>query len=180
MENIYVHMKTAKILKVGEFVAVNESELKNLRMCNIVNEDISVSPSEPLFESEQFPSTSQIEPAVIALPVGNVTIESLTNTISNFLKSQRIKEKIGFSIGNFFSGDYKSGQNIWNEKSLCVSLTGTISDRGGTIATAVEIMAKHHLPMILVLNESGILEIANTGTVELKPHPQNRIKRIGE
>ena len=93
---------------------------------------------------------------------------------------QRIKEKIGFSIGNFFSGDYKSGQNIWNEKSLCVSLTGTISDRGGTIATAVEIMAKHHLPMILVLNESGILEIANTGTVELKPHPQNRIKRIGE
>lgn len=173
-------MKSAKILKVGEFVALNESKLKNLRVSNIVNENIAVSQTEPLFESEQATVAEQIDPAIIALPEGGTTIESLNNTITRFLKSQRLSDEVSFTIGHFFSGDYKSGKSAWNEQSLCVSLTGEISDRAGTVAVAVEIMAKEKLPVILVLTESGIMEITRQGTAELKPKPQDRIKRIEE
>lgn len=83
-------------------------------------------------------------------------------------------------MGNYFSGDYKNGNNIWNEKSLCVSLTGAVSNREGTIAVAVQIMAEQQLPVILILTETGILEITKEGTSELKPQSRNRIKRIGE
>jgi hypothetical protein len=83
-------------------------------------------------------------------------------------------------VGNYFSGDYKNGNNIWNEKSLCVSLTGAISNREGTIAVAVQIMAEQHLSVILIMTETGILEITRDGTTNLKPNPQSRIKRIGE
>ncbi len=173
-------MKNVKILKVGEFFALNESKLKHLRVSNIVNENIAVSQTEPLFESEQATAAEQIEPAVIALPVGDTTIESLTNTITRFLKSQRLSDEVSFTIGHFFSGDYKSGKSAWDEQSLCVSLTGEISDRAGTVATAVEIMAKENLPIILVLTEAGIMEITREGTAELKPKPQHRIERVTE
>lgn len=173
-------MKNVKILKVGEFVALNESKLKHLRVSNITNENIAISLTEPLYESANFQSGEQIDPAIIALPVGDTTIESLNNTITRFLKSQRLADEVSFTIGHFFSGDYKSGKCVWNEKSLCVSLTGEISDRAGTVATAVEIMAKENLPVILVLTESGIMEITREGTAELKPKPQSRIKRVSE
>lgn len=176
----YTCMKNVKILKVGEFVALNESKLKHLRVSSVVNENIAIAQTEPLYESAQTPAAEQIEPAVIALPVGDTTIESLTNTITRFLKSQRLADEVSFTIGNFFSGDYKSNKSIWNEKSLCVSLTGGISDRAGTVATAVEIMAKEKLPVILVLTEAGIMEITREGTAELKPKPQSRIKRVTE
>ena len=130
-------MKSAKILKVGEFVALNESKLQHLRVSSVVNENIAIAQTEPLYESANFQSAEQIEPAIIALPVGNTTIESLNNTITRFLKTQRLSDEVSFTIGNFFSGDYKSGKSVWNEKSLCVSLTGEISDRAGTVATAV-------------------------------------------
>ena len=171
-------MKTPKILKVGEYSVLCESRLKNLRVNGLVNENIAVSSCEPLYESEKYPATNQIEPAVIALPVGNVTIEALSDTISRFLKNQHIREDIGFSVGNYFCGDYKSGKSVWNEKSLCVSLTGEISNREGTVAVAVQIMAEHNLSIILILTETGILEITREGTTSLKPKPQNRINRI--
>ena len=173
-------MKSAKILKVGEFVALNESKLQHLRVSSVVNENIAIAQTEPLYESANFQSAEQIEPAIIALPVGNTTIESLNNTITRFLKTQRLSDEVSFTIGNFFSGDYKSGKSVWNEKSLCVSLTGEISDRAGTVAVAVEIMSKDNLPVILVISEAGVMEITRQGTVELKPKPQDRIKRIAE
>ena len=173
-------MKTTKILSVGEYSVLCGSEMKDIRVCGVLKENIAVSPSEPLYESEQFPATNQIEPAVIALPFGNVTIEALTDTVSRFLNKQYKKGEIGFSVGNYFSGDYKNGNNIWNEKSLCVSLTGAISNREGTIAVAVQIMAEQHLSVILIMTETGILEITRDGTTNLKPNPQSRIKRIGE
>lgn len=180
MEKIFVQMKTTKILRVGEYSVLCESKLKDIRVSGVMKENIAFSPSEPLYESEQFPASSQIEPAVIALPECGVTIEALSDTVSRFLESQHIKEDNGFSVGNYFSGDYKSGKSIWNEKSLCVSLTGAISDRAGTVAVAVEIMAKHNLPIILVLTEAGVMEITRDGSTNLNPKPQNRIKRIGE
>lgn len=173
-------MKSAKILKVGEFVALNESKLQHLRVSSVVNENIAIAQTEPLYESANFQSAEQIEPAIIALPVGNTTIESLNNTITRFLKTQRLSDEVSFTIGNFFSGDYKSGKSVWNEKSLCVSLTGEISDRAGTVAVAVEIMSKENLPVILVISEAGVMEITRQGTAELKPKPQDRIKRIAE
>jgi len=173
-------MKSVKILKVSEFNTLNVYKLPNLRVSNIVGENITISPSEPLFESEQVSTAEQIEPAVIALPEGNITIEALTDTISRFLKSQRMPSEVSFTIGHFFSGDYQSGKCNWNEKSLCVSLCGEISDRAGTVATAVEIMSKHNLPVILVLTEAGAMEITREGTAELKPHQQHRIKRVSE
>lgn len=176
----YTSMKNVKILKVGEFVALNESKLKHLRVSSVVNENIAIAQTEPLYESANFQTADQIEPAVIALPEGGTTIESLNNTITRFLKSQRLSDEVSFTIGHFFSGDYKSGKSAWNEKSLCVSLTGEISDRAGTVATAVEIMAKEKLPVILVLTEAGIMEITREGTAELKPKPQHRIKRVAE
>lgn len=173
-------MKTQKILKVDEYCVLCESNLKDIRVSGVVNENIAIALCEPLYESEKYPATSQIEPAVIALPVGNVTIEALTDTVCGFLYKQYKKEDIGFSVGNYFSGDYKNGNNIWNEKSLCVSLTGAVSNREGTIAVAVQIMADQHLSVILVMTETGILEITRDGKTNLKPQPQNHIKRIGE
>lgn len=173
-------MKKTKILKVCEYGVLCGSQQNDFRVCSVVKENIAVSPSEPLFESEQFPATSQIEPAVIALPECAVTIEALSDTVSRFLKSQHIKEDVGFSVGNYFSGDYKSGKNIWNEKCLCVSLTGAVSNREGTVAVAVQIMAEHNLSVILVITENGIMEITRDGKTNLKPKSQNRIKRIGE
>lgn len=173
-------MKNTKILKVGEYSVLSGSKQNDFRVCGVVKENISIQASEPLYESEQFPSTNQIEPAVIALPEGDTTIESLTDTITHFIKNQQMQSEVSFTIGNFFSGDYKSGKSIWNEKSLCVSLTGAISDRAETVAVAVEIMAKQNLPIILVLTEAGVMEITRDGSTNLKPKSQNRIKRIGE
>lgn len=171
-------MKTTKILKVSEFAAMSGTLSKNTHLYEVQNENISNTSTEPLYESSM-PITKKVESAVIALPEGEISIESLTNTITRFLNSQQIKGDHGFSVGNYFAGDYKSGENKWNEKSLCISLWGDISDRAGTIATAVQILSAYHLPRILVMNETSVLEITKEGN-EAKPLPQNRIKRIGD
>ena len=178
MEKIFVQMKTAKILKVGEYAAVRENLTKDTRIYEVKNEKVEITSTEPLYESSMS-VTKKIENAVIALPEGEISLESLTDTISRFLNDQQIKGDHGFSVGNYFAGDYKSGENKWNEKSLCVSLWGDISDRAGTIATAVQILSAYHLPRILVMNETSVLEITKDGN-EVKPLPQNRIKRIGD
>lgn len=178
MKNNYVQMKTAKILKVGEYAAVRKNFTKDTRIYEVLNEKVKITSTEPLYESSM-PITKKVESAVIALPEGDTSIESLTNTISRFLNDQQIKKDTGFSIGNYFRGDYKSNNCQWNEKSLCVSLYGEFSDRAGTIAVAVQILSAHKLSRILVISDTNILEITKDGN-EVKPFPQNRIKRIGD
>ena len=175
-------MKKVKILKVEEFNALNENFLHNIRMQDVSGEPLLTTNTEPLFESEKAPSLQKIENAIIALPYtieGNVTIDALTNTITQFLKNQQVKGECGYSVGHYFAGDYKSGNCVWNEKSLCVSLVGEISDRSGTIAVAIEIMRVHNLSRILIINEMSVMEITRDGS-QIKPLPQNRIRRIGD
>ena len=64
------------------------------------------------------------------------------------------------------------------EKSLCVSLCGAISDRAGTIAVAVQIMAQFDLPKMLIINESSIMELTKEG--EQSPLPKHKIRRMGD
>ena len=45
-------MRISKILKVGEFSAVNGKLPKNTRFYGVLKENISVQATEPLFESE--------------------------------------------------------------------------------------------------------------------------------
>ena len=159
-----------KILKFKEFSNAKLNENRhNVNMRELVGENISIEYSEPLFECEQTPT--KIEPAIIALPECSVTVDALTDTVTRFLNCQMPQNEIGFSVGNYFRGDYGSAEAEckWSEKSLCVSLTGAISDKEGTIAVAIEILAQHKLPMILVIMETCILEITRDG---------NRIKTL--
>lgn len=176
-------MKFAKILKVSEYDALRKSHLKHLRISGLLDENIAVSSSnESLYESEGFPNATQIEPSIIVLPECNVSIEALNRTVTQFINGQKIKENVGFSVGNYFSGDYTNHQQKchWSEKCLCVALSGAISNREGAIAVAVQIMAQHKLPIILVINSTSILEITKDGNSQVKPHPQHTIKRINE
>lgn len=167
-----------KILKFKEFSNAKLNENRhNVNMRELVGENISIEYSEPLYESEQPPT--KIEPAIIALPEDSVTIDALTETVTRFLNCQMPQSEIGFTVGNYFRGDYenKAAKCKWSEKSLCVSLTGAISDREGTVATAIEILAQHRLPIILVITETCILEITRDGN-RIKPLPQTRVKRV--
>ena len=153
-----------KILKFKEFSNAKLNEkLHNVNVRELVGENISIEYSEPLYESEQIPT--KIEPAIIALPENSVTTDALTDTVTRFLDCQMPQNEIGFTVGNYFRGDYgsKEAECKWSEKSLCVSLTGAISDKEGTIAVAIEILAQHTLPMILVIMETCILEITRDG-----------------
>lgn len=172
-------MKKVKILKVEEFNAVKGNLLRNIQVQEVKGEAISTCISEPLYESESLPSLNQKENAIIALPECEVTIEALTNTITQFLKRQSIPEEMGFTIGNFFSGDYKSGGKRWTEKSLCVKLFGGVSDKAGTIAVTIEIMQVHNLSRALIVTDINVMEITRDGS-QVKPLPQNRIRRIGD
>ncbi len=169
------------ILKINEFVAFKDGMLNSVSLRRLVNENIQTQAAEPLFESN-VQNTDKTRSAIIVLPYSvqsPISIESLSNTVTEYLKSQPLKDS-GFSISHYFAGDHKSGESIWNEKSLCVSLIGEISNRAGMIAVAVEIMRVHNLPRILVLDENCALEITRDGSNQVKPLPQNRIRRIGE
>ena len=178
MENIYVQMKISKILKASEYAAVGDKLTNDTHVFEVLNENIAVKHSEPLYESSMS-ITKKIENAVIALPEDTVDIESLTNTVTKFLKDQQIKGEHGFSVGNYFASDYASSGSKWNEKSLCVSLWGDVSDRAGTIAVAVECMRVHNLPRILIVADNCIMEITRDSS-EIKPLPQQRIKKLGD
>lgn len=181
MENILYKMTSTKILKINEFKAINKNIVSNIHVQEVTGVKIAATQTEPLYESESFTSAMKIENNYIVLPFNpkcKITIESLTLNLTNYIQSQRIGES-GFSVGHYFTNDYKSGESIWNEKSLCVSLVGEISDRAGTIATAVEIMRMYNLPRILILTETCMMEITRDGN-QVKPLPQHRIKRIGE
>ena len=51
MEKIFVQMKKTKILQVGEYGVLCRSELNDIRVCGVTNENIAVSSCEPLYES---------------------------------------------------------------------------------------------------------------------------------
>lgn len=173
-------MGTTKILKIREFEAINKNNARYIHEKEVTERNIAIKPAEPLLESN-VQNTDKTRSAIIVLPYciqEPITIDSLSNTVTEYLKSQPLKDS-GFSISHYFVGDHKSGETVWNEKSLCVSLIGEVSDRSGTVATAVEIMRVHNLPRILVLDETCALEISRDGS-EVKPLPQHRIQRIGE
>jgi hypothetical protein len=179
-------MKTTKIFNFDEFNAVCEHNASNIQVEKVIGEKISITKSlEPLFESNNLTQslTNKIENAVIALPYSmqtKVTIDSLSSSIDNYLNSLQLEGESGYSIGNYFDGDYKSDSSLWNHKSLCVSLFGPISDRPGTIAVAVEIMRTYKLPKILIIKEMCLMEITCDGETQIKPLPQNRIKRLND
>ncbi len=173
-------MKSTKIFNSEEFSAVCRKNAKNIRVQEVTNENISVQNAEHLFECN-VTQPHKIENAVIVLPYCikcKVTVDSLSLNLTRYVNKQQAKGSSGFSIGRYFVGDYKSGESVWNEKSLCVSLVGEISDRAGTIAAAVEIMRVCHLPRILILNEVGAMEIY-LETNDANPLSQYRIKRVG-
>lgn len=169
------------ILKINEFVALKNCQMNNLQMRGLVGENFKTQVAEPLFESN-VQNTDKTRSAIIVLPYSvqsPISIESLSNTVTQFLKSQTLKDS-GFSISHYFAGEHKSGESVWNEKSLCVSLIGEISDRAGMVAVAVEIMRVFNLPRILILDETCALEITRDGSNQVKPLPQHLIRRIGE
>lgn len=172
-------MKTTKILKIKEFIALNENIVGNVHVQELMNENISARTAEPLYESNASQADKAVS-AIIALPYnenGTITIDGLTETISQFIESQHLSDGCGFSIGHYFAGNYKSEKSVWNEKSLCASLVGEISERARMIATAVQILTRHNLPRILVLTETCALEITRNDS-EVKPLPQHHIKRL--
>lgn len=170
-------MKTYKILRINEFVDVCSKLPHNIRLYELHGEDIATNPTNPLYESECMPPvTRKEENAIIVLPVCEVGVEALSDTITHFLDRQQIQGDIGFSVGNFLCGDYESGNCKWNEKSLCVSLYGAISDRAGTIAVAVQIMAHFNLPKMLIINECSIMELTEDG--KQSQLPKQRIRRL--
>ena len=175
-------MKSTKVLKIKEFLAIKENLSSNIHVQEVTGVKFSATQTEPLYESESFPSAKKKENNIIVLPDNpkcRITIDSLTLNLTKYLQSQRVGGESGFSVGHYFSDEYKSGESVYNEKSLCVSLVGEISDRAGTIATAVEIMRVYSLPRILILTETAMMEITRDGN-QVKPLPQHRIKRIGE
>lgn len=175
-------MGTTKILKIREFEAINKNNASDIHLQEVAGGNITIKPTENLFECNVSLSHQKIENAVIVLPYyidGKVTVESLSLFLTKYVRRKKAHGDSGFTIGRYFLGDYESGESVWNEKSICVSLIGCISDRAGTIATAEEIMRAFNLPKILILNEVGATEITRK-TNEAKPFSQNRIKRIGE
>lgn len=171
-----------KILKCEEFNALQDSRLDRFHIREMEADNISIQATEPLYESENHSSAKKIENAVIVLPYNPhylISMNSLTLNLTHFLNKQQTKGDNGFSVGRYFVGDYKSGDSVWCEKSLCVSLVGAISDRAGTIATANEIMRVYGLPRILIMNEVGAMELTREGCEFASPQ-QHRIRRIGE
>ncbi len=173
-------MGATKILKIKEFEIINKDNSRNTHEIEVAVGDIIIQPAEHLFECNV--THSKIENAVIVLPYsidGKVTVESLSLHLTKYVRRKNRQGDSGFTIGRYFCGDHKSGESVWNEKSICVSLIGSISDRAGTIATAEEIIRVFNLPRILILNDVGAIEITRENN-EANPFSQNRIKRIGE
>lgn len=148
-------MGATKILKIKEFEIINKDNSRNTHEIEVAVGDIIIQPAEHLFECNV--THSKIENAVIVLPYsidGKVTVESLSLHLTKYVRRKKAHGDSGFTIGRYFLGDYESGESVWNEKSICVSLIGCISDRAGTIATAEEIMRAFNLPkMRLVLQK---------------------------
>ena len=178
-------MKAKKIFNFEEFNTICEKNA-HIQVERVIGEKISITKtSEPIYESNNVTQKldDKIENAVIALPYSinsKITIDSLSSNIDSFLKSQQVQGDCGYSIGHYYDGDYKSEESVWNPQSLCVSLHGAISDRAGTIAVCIEILRIYKLPRILIIKETCVMEISSDGEQQIKPLPQNKIKRLNE
>ncbi len=172
-------MRTYRILKTNEFIDYSDKIPCNIRVCELNGENLTTRTTNFLYESEGMPpEMHKGESAIIVLPECEVSIESLTDTITQFIDGQQLQGGLDFSVGNYLFGDYESEECKWSEKSLCVSLCGAISDRAGTIAVAVQIMAQFDLPKMLIINESSIMELTKEG--EQSPLPKHKIRRLGD
>ena len=173
-------MKKLKILKTAEFNELQSVLTPSTKLIDVVGEKIEAATDRPaLFENTE-PNLEQLYPAVIALPVNiddTYTVDDIANRIQCYLDSLPVEGVVGFAIGNFFSGDYTSGESAWNEKSICVSLAGAVSDYAGTMATAMELLNILNIPRILMMTPSSVMAIEKDD-VEEKSQARHRIKRL--
>ena len=173
-------MKKLKILKTAEFNELQSVLTPHTKLIEIVGEKIKAVTDRPaLFENTE-PHLEQLYPAVLVLPANidaTYTVDGISNQLQCYLDSLPIEGDIGFSIGNFFSGDYTCGESTWNEKSICVSLTGATSDYAGTIATATGLLDMLHLSRILLMTPFSVMALTKADAE--KEHPsKHRIKRL--
>ena len=173
-------MKKLKILKTAEFNEFQSVLTPSTKLIDVVGEKIEAATDRPVLFENTEPNLEQLYPAVIALPAnldGTYTVDDIADRIQCYLDSLPIDGAVGFAIGYFFSGDYTSGESTWNEKSICVSLTGATSDYAGTIATATGLLDMLHLSRILLMTPFSVMALTKADAE--KEHPsKHRIKRL--
>lgn len=173
-------MKKLKILKTAEFNELQSVLTPHTKLIEIVGEKIKAVTDRPaLFENTE-PHLEQLYPAVLVLPANidaTYTVDGISNQLQCYLDSLPIEGDIGFSIGNFFSGDYTCGDSVWNEASICVALVGVVSDYAGTVATATELLNMLNITRILVLTPSSVMALAKDEAEKERPQ-KHRIKRL--
>lgn len=176
-------MKKYKILSVPELKAIGKRTALNIHIYEVHDEHIKTKKCSPIYESGKVPVYDKIDNAIIALPSNlepdTINEDTLAATITEYANNLNIKGNISFCIGNFFAGDYTSGESRWNTYSLCVSLYGVISDSKTTIAIAKDIFIKHNLPRVLIVFDGSTLEFTKEGEV-LATISENHIKRLYE
>ena len=155
----------------------------DMHLFEVYNENITVVLGTPLYESKEMPVTDKIENAIIALPVNIdekvVNTDTISDTITQYVDSLHVEGDIGFSVGNFFAGDYNSEDSFWDRNSLCVSLYGVISDGVTTLEIATQIANVFELPKILVIKETSIIELSRDYST-ITYTSNNHIKSLGE
>lgn len=170
-------MKNLKILKFDEFIVINESHASEVQFRQSVNDILKIRKSDPLYQSDNLP-TDKKDDAVIALPAGEGSIESISKTVNKYFNEQKALMSPGFTIGKYCSGNYLSSGIHWDENSLCVSLHGALSDTNNIQAIAVELLLDLRLERVLMFDEKTIIEVVR-GNGHIK-HPHHRVKRINE
>lgn len=176
-------MKKTKILSVKEFRGIGKHLAPEMRLFEVYSENIAVVIGTPLYESKGMPVTDKIENAIIALPANIdekvVNTDTISDAITQYVDSLHVEGDVGFSVGNFFAGDYISDESIWNRDSLCVSLYGAISDGVTTLEIATQIANTLELPKILVIRETSIIELSKAYST-ITYTSTNHIRRLYE
>lgn len=176
-------MKKFKILNVKELYKASKHPIHDKHLFEICNKKIAVVIGTPLYESKGMPVTDKIENAIIALPANIdekvVNTDTISDAITQYVDSLHIEGDVGFSVGNFFAGDYISDESIWNRDSLCVSLYGAISDGVTMLEIATQIANTLELPKILVIRETSIIELSRDYST-ITYTSTNHIRRLYE
>lgn len=176
-------MKKTKILSVKEFRGIGKHLAPEMRLFEVYSENIAVVIGTPLYESKGMPVTDKIENAIIALPANIdekvVNTDTISDAITQYVDSLHVEGDAGFSVGNFFAGDYISDESIWNRDSLCVSLYGAISDGVTMLEIATQIANTLELPKILVIRETSIIELSKAYST-ITYTSTNHIRRLYE
>lgn len=156
-------MTKIKVLNTREFSAINEDAVNQISIREYGNEILSVhtDASEGMTHSH----------IIIVVPSGMVEAKELDSSVSEILCNT--KGGTVFSVGRYCHGEYLSGGVLWDDRSLCVSLRGAVCDTAIALSAAIDILFKHSLPRILIVDNRRIVEI-----VSEKNH--HRIKRAKE